>query len=225
MSILASTPLHETNTFAESDWQAPGFCGLQISGVLSGSPFSGTCHPAELGVMPLVRPLEYAEVMRFERQAPVPVLLSPSQRYLLLKTLVVEMRQYVPSISVFGLRLFGPDFNVQLPRELLASDVFITHAPQDLLPALLDSGTRNVVLVHHGLRADPIERGENELVIWALMLSPESREGIESFLSNSVVLRALARRRVRPILREELARLSEIAQIAIQSVEVCGSVG
>jgi len=175
--------------------------------------------------MPLVRPLEYAEVMRFERQAPVPVLLSPSQRYLLLKTLVVEMRQYVPSISVFGLRLFGPDFNVQLPRELLASDVFITHAPQDLLPALLDSGTRNVVLVHHGLRADPIERGENELVIWALMLSPESREGIESFLSNSVVLRALARRRVRPILREELARLSEIAQIAIQSVEVCGSVG
>ncbi|KQP41146.1 hypothetical protein ASF44_30355 [Pseudorhodoferax sp. Leaf274] len=196
---------------------------MQISGELSGSPFPGACHEAQLGVMPLVRPHEYAEAMRFERPSRAPVLLSPSQRYLLLKNLVIEMRRSLPEISVFGVRLFGPDFNVQLPRELLSADVFITHAPLDLLPTLLESGTRNIVLIHHGLRADPIEQGDNELVIWLLASGPELRAGVETFLRESEVLRVLGNLRLRSVLAEEMPRLGEIARIGLRPSPADGS--
>jgi hypothetical protein len=154
-----------------------GWCA---GGVYARSPFVGSYHKAELQCVPMERPEEYAHVVEFEQRCDAPVLMSLSERNAILAGIARDMRAHVPDLSCMLIRSYGPDFNVQLPADLLAADVVLVHWPADLVPSVLASGRRNVALVQHDLRADGIERGRNALSV--SLLAPKSVDfGLAAF--------------------------------------------
>lgn len=169
-----------------------GFPGVCASGVMTRSPMQGTFYKAELAYIPMTRPEEYASIKMFEKPCEAPVLISPSQRYLILTNLVQELRQHVATISLIGVRLYGPDWNVQLPADLLAIDVLLTPAPLDLVDGLRQAGRKDIVIIQHELRADGVEQGDNKLAVWLLAPSAEGLNGFLRFSQSNACLRSLS---------------------------------
>lgn len=155
-----------------------------VKGALRRSPYRGGVYKAELAVLPMMRPSEYESVAAFERRFESPILLSPTQRCQMLKTLLGEIRAAITGFSFFAVRLYGPE-NVQLPKELLAEDVLVTHAPLTLVPFLLRSERRNFVVVHHCLRVDAVDRGGNELEVWFFELDPVAAGQVAAYVQES----------------------------------------
>lgn len=154
-----------------------GWC---VGGVYARSPFAGSYHKAELQCVPMERAEEYAHVVEFEHRCESPVLMSLSERNTILAGIARDLRAHVPNLSCILIRSYGPDFNVQLPADLLADDVVLVHWPADMVPSVLASGRHNVAVVQHDLRADGIERGRNSLSV--ALLAPTSFEsGLAAF--------------------------------------------
>jgi hypothetical protein len=154
-----------------------GWIAARARGVLAQSPFAGKLYRAELGVMPLHAPSEFANTAVFEQESPTPILICPSQRYAILTEIVREARSRIPGLTVMLVKLCGPDFSVQLTADLLAEDVLLTHDPNQLVPRVLESGRQGVLTVWHDLRTDGYEPGENEIV-----LTFYGREALGDFL-------------------------------------------
>jgi hypothetical protein len=154
-----------------------GWCA---GGVYARSPFAGSYHRAELQCVPMERAEEYAHVVEFEHRCESPVLMSLSERNAILAGVARDLRAHVPDLSCMLIRSYGPDFNVQLPADLLAADVVLVHWPADLVPGVLASGRRNVAVVQHDLRADGIERGRNALSV-ALLAPVAFESGLAAF--------------------------------------------
>jgi len=149
-----------------------GAPGLRAGGVYQRSPLAGTCYEAELECVPMSTAQEYAQGMLFERPSEAPVIVSISQRNLILAELVRGLRGCVPDLSCILVRLYGPDFNIQLPIDLLAPDVLLVHDPLAMLPTLLATGRDNIAVVQQDLRADGTERGTNSLSVTLLRPTP-----------------------------------------------------
>ncbi|MGJ7510351.1 hypothetical protein [Variovorax sp. GT1P44] len=154
-----------------------GWC---VGGIYARSPFAGSYHKAELQCVPMNGAGEYAHVVEFEHPCESPVLMSLSERYAILAGIARDLRTHVPDLGCMLVRSYGPDFNVQLPTELLADDVILVHWPADMLPSVLASGRRNVAVVQHDLRADGIERGGNALSV-ALVAPAATECGLAAF--------------------------------------------
>lgn len=154
-----------------------GWCA---GGVYARSPFAGGHHKAELQCVPMNRAEEYAHVVEFEHRCESPVLMSLSERNAILAGIARDLRAHVPDLGCMLIRSYGPDFNVQLPADLLAADVILVHWPADMVPSVLASGRRNVVVVQHDLRADGIEHGRNALSV-ALLAPVAIESGLAAF--------------------------------------------
>ena len=157
---------------------------LVIKGRLCRSPYRGELYKAELAVIPMMRPAEYESVASFERRVDAPVFLSPMQRCKLIIMLLNEIRVSIINVDFFAVRMYGPE-NVQLPKELLASDVLVTHAPLTLVPCLLRSACQNFVIVHHSLRVDALDRGDNEVEVWFFELDQATANKITDYVHKS----------------------------------------
>ncbi len=180
-------------------------CGaLRVRGVLRRSPFAGALYRAELGHVPMDKAHEYESVAMFERPCAAPVLLSPGQRYRLLDEVVAALRRHVPGLGIAAVRLYGPDFNVQLTAGLLAEDVVITHAPLRLVPSLRDAGLRDIAVVDHDLRADGLEQGANALALWLVAPTPDGLAGFARMLAGPGVWQALDDATLEPFSAEAL---------------------
>ncbi len=181
-------------------WPA-GATGWCLSGTYRKSPLAGTYAPAELQCVPMTRPCEYAQAALMEAPMAAPVLVSPSQRYRVLAELVRDLRQRVPGLSCVLVRVYGPDFNVPLPADLLAADVLLVHDPFAALQAVLAAGATNVAVIDQDLRADGPERGQNELAI--ALLNPQPADATQTTLAAwhdaSPLLRVLTDARVAPL--------------------------
>lgn len=165
---------------------------LRICGTYIGAASGRSFRKAELACVPMSQAHEYASVALFEQPQSAPVLVSPSQRYEILTTLLRQLREHVPGVEFIGVRLFGSDFDVQLTAELLASDVLVTHAPLLLLPALLRAGRRNIVIVQQDLRADGLEQGRNEFAVWLVAPTDPAVDDFLRFVEQSAFLQGLA---------------------------------
>ena len=196
---IASTP---HGSIAHGPTDAAGWC---LSGTYRKSPLAGTYALAELECVPMTRPHEYAQAALMEEPVLAPVLVSPSQRYRILAELLRDLRLRVPGLSCVLVRVFGPDFNVPLPADLLAADVLLVHDPLAALPAVLSSGAANVAVIDQDLRADGPERGHNQLTI--LLMNPQpaaaAQATLSAWLETSPLLRALDDARVAPLPRDE----------------------
>lgn len=170
-----------------------GAPGLRVGGVYQRSPLTGTCYEAELECVPMSTAQEYAQGMLFERPSEAPVIVSISQRNLILAELVRGLRGCVPDLSCILVRLYGPDFNIQLPIDLLAPDVLLVHDPLAMLPTLLAAGRDNIALIQQDLRADGTERGANALSVTLLRPRPASAvmSGFEAWVQANPLLQAL----------------------------------
>ncbi|RQS64120.1 hypothetical protein DID96_29070 [Burkholderia sp. Bp8963] len=149
----------------------PPLSGCYAAGRYLRSPFAGTFRKAELESVPMTRASEYAQGVLLEHPSVAPVIVSPGERYALLADLVRGLRRHVDGLSCVLVRLYGPDFNVQLPADLLADDVLLVHRPLDVLPAIVAAGNRNIASIDQNLRADGPEFGMNTLRV--SMLQPE----------------------------------------------------
>lgn len=164
--------------------------GAKAQGILARAPAHGRPYRAELGVMPLYEPREYMNAADFENASPAPILVCPSQRYALLAGLVREAREAIEGLSIMVIRLCGADFKVQLPADLLAADVFLTHDPDYLAPALARSGRTGAMLIWHSLRTDGYESGDNQIAM--TMLGAESVPSFLRFFQENEILGALS---------------------------------
>lgn len=161
---MSASPLHAA-------WPH-GSSGLRAGGAYHRSPFAGGFYEAELECVPMTQPQEYAQGALFEQPCDAPVRVSLSQRNRILAELVRSLRSSVPGLGCVLARLYGPDFNIKLPAELLSADVLLVHDPMEMLPALLADGRNNLVLIQQDLRADGTERGENTLSVTLLRPHP-----------------------------------------------------
>lgn len=180
----------------------PGASGWRVSGIYRKSPLAGTYYPAELECVPMTRWQEYAQGALFERPCHAPVIVSPSQRNQILVELVSELRAHFPGLSCVLVRLYGPDFNIPLPADLLASDVLLVHDPLETLPTVLAAGRTNIAVIQQDLRADGIERGGNALSISVLRPEPGGRaaaERLEQWMRSSRLLQMLSGARLEPV--------------------------
>jgi hypothetical protein len=153
------------------------------------SPFAGIPYRSELGVMPLYDTREYLNTSAVEHAATAPILLCPSQRMAILRSLVRGAREAIEGLSTILVRLCGPDYQIQLPTDLLAPDVLLTHDPELLVPVLTRSRRSGILTLWQALRTDGIDRGDNELT-----LTVYGEQCIPSFLrfaENDVVLSSL----------------------------------
>lgn len=173
-------------TAAREIWPA----GAKAQGILARAPSHGKPYRAELGVMPLYEPREYMNAADFENPAKAPILLCPSQRYALLAGLVREARETIDGLTVMVVRLCGADFKVQLPADLLAADVLLTHDPEYLAPALARSGRSGALLFWHSLRTDGYETGDNQISM--TMMGAHSVPSFLRFVRENEILRSLA---------------------------------
>jgi hypothetical protein len=149
-----------------------GATGLRAGGIYLRSPLAGGCYEAELECVPMTRPHEYAQGHLFEQPCDAPVLVSLSQRNQILADLVRSLRAGVPGPICVLARLYGPDFNIKLPTDLLTADVLLVHDPMETLPTLLAAGCNNIVLIQQDIRADGTERGDNALSVTLLRPHP-----------------------------------------------------
>lgn len=171
---------------------------ISVSGRYRRSPLAGTFYPAELASVPMSRPQEYAQGRLLEHRAEVPVLMSPSQRNHILAELVRGLREHVPGLSCVLVRLYGPDFNVQLPKDLLAPDVLLVHDPLEALGTVLDGERCNVALIRQDLRADGQERGGNRLTLSLVRhrLDAGQLERFRAWIGQCRLLTALEEQRI-----------------------------
>lgn len=166
--------------------------GWRASGVYRRSPLAGAFVPAELECVPMTQPQEYAQASLFERPCAAPVLVSLSQRYQILAELVRGLRAHVGQPGCMLVRLYGPDFNVALPAELLEADVLLVHDPLAALPSVLAAGRDNIVLIEQSLRADGVEQGDNALAITLLRpADASSAAAFRQWSAQAPLLRAL----------------------------------
>jgi hypothetical protein len=175
-----------------------GWKAVRVRGRLLQSPFAGQIYRAELGIMPLHGPGEFANTAVFEQESRSPILLCPSQRYVILSEIVREARARIPDLSVMLVRLCGPDFAVQLTADLLAEDVLLTHEPDLLVQRVLRSGRQGVLTVSHNLRTDGYEPGDNEIILG--FYGQDSLGDFLDTLDQVPVLRTLKGLSVSPIL-------------------------
>jgi hypothetical protein len=170
-------------------------CGAPSGGARVAGTFKGHAarrlRKVELASIPMNEPHEFASVMQLEQPQPAPVLVSPSERYEILTALVRELRASIPEPGFIGVRLYGSEFGVPLPSELLAPDVLITQAPLRLVPALRRSGRRDIVVIHHDLRADGLEQGRNEIAVWLVAPTEPGMAGFLDFIERNAFLQAL----------------------------------
>lgn len=180
---------------------------LRVSGVYRRSPLAGSYYPAELDCVPMTRPHEYAQGLLFEQPCAAPVLVSPSQRYQLLAELLRGLRVHVPGLSCALVSLYGPDFNVPLPAELLAADVLLVHDPMEALPAVLAAGHANVVVIQQDLRTDGPEHGHNRLAVslWRPEPAEQAAAWLRAWMNGCRMLRALSEPRLEPLTEEQAA--------------------
>ncbi len=162
---------------------------LQVSGVIGASPFRDRLYKAELGVMPLHRPQEFENVIYFEYAATAPVLISPSQRYDILAGLVRQAKACMDGLQIILVRLCGPEFQIQLPAELLGDGVLLVHDPAPLAEELARSRPFGLLTIWQDLRTDGFDRGENRLVLTAY--GPRCAAGLPGLVARSRVLSAL----------------------------------
>lgn len=175
-----------------------GWCA---SGSYRRSPLAGTLYKAELEYVPMSRPNEYAQGTLLEHASEAPVIVSPSQRYRILAALVTTLREHIPGLSCTLVRLYGPDFNVQLPADLLCPDVLLVHQPLEALQSVFAAGRQNVVVVQQDLRADGPERGGNTLSV-SLLAPSNPRDAFERFwlfTQNSPFMQALDGLKIGPV--------------------------
>lgn len=164
--------------------------GVRVSGTFTGHA-ERRLRKVELASIPMTEPHEFASVAQFEQPQPAPVLVSPSERYAILATLVRELRAAMREPGFIGVRLYGSDFDVQLSADLLAPDVLATQAPLRLLPEVLRAGRRDLVVIHHDLRADGLEQGRNEVAVWLVAPTAAGLEGFTRFVAGSAFLQGL----------------------------------
>jgi hypothetical protein len=178
-----------------------GTTGWRISGWYRRSPLAGSYCAAELECVPMTRAHEYAQGALMEQPAQAPVLVSPSQRYRILADLVCGLRANVPGLGCLLVRVYGPDFNVPLPADLLAADVLLVHDPLAALPVVLSARATNIALIDHDLRADGPERGSNRMSV--ALLQPDPAETVAPIFAHWVrsnpMLQALSRTRFESI--------------------------
>lgn len=154
-----------------------GWCA---GGVYARSPFAGNYQKSELQCVPMKEAGDYAHVSEFEHRCDTPVLMSLSERNAVLAGVVRDLRAHVPDLGCVLVRLYGPDFNIPLPADLLAPDVLLVHWPADMVTSVLESGRRNVAVVQHDIRADGVELGRNSLSV--ALLAPDALEaGLAAF--------------------------------------------
>jgi hypothetical protein len=179
----------------------PGASGWRISGVYRRSPLAGSYYPAELECVPMTRPQEYAQAALFEQPCDAPVIVSLSQRLRILAELVRGLREHVPGLSCVLVRLYGPDFNVALPADLLAADVLLVHDPLEALPTVLAAERHNIALIQQDLRADGPERGHNALSVMLLQPGPPGAAAgrLQAWMDGSPLLQAMSGLRLEPV--------------------------
>jgi hypothetical protein len=176
-----------------------GAAGWLAGGVYRRSPLAGSYYPAELDYVPMTRPAEYAQGALFEQVGatpPAPVLVSLSQRYRILAELVRGLRAGIPGLSCVLVRVYGPDFNIALPADLLAADVLLVHDPVEALPSVLAAGRRNVAVIQQDLRADGPERGANTLTVALVQPDPDAALRFQAWVRECPLLQALEELRV-----------------------------
>lgn len=181
------------NTPAMDTHLPQGTPGLSAGGTYRRSPLAGTFYQAELECVPMSTPQEYAQGMLFERPCDAPVLVSISQRNRMLAELVRGLRACVPEPGCVLVQLYGPDFNIQLPVDLLAPDVLLVHNPLEMLPTLLATGRDNLAIIQQDLRADGTERGANRLSVTLLRPHPVDAvmSGFSAWVQANPLLQAL----------------------------------
>lgn len=163
---------------------------LRVAGTYVGRGGGSRFQKAELACVPMTLPHEYESVMHFEVPKHAPVLVSPTQRYAILTALVRQLREHIPGLEFIGVRLYGSDIDVQLTPELLAEDVLVTHAPLLLLHTL-GPERRNVAIIEQDLRADGIEEGRNECVVWLVAPTDPAVDAFLRFVEASEFLQGL----------------------------------
>lgn len=178
-----------------------GTTGWQVRGVYRRSPLAGSYYLAELECVPMTRPQEYAHGALFEQPCDAPVIVSPSQRNQILAELVRGLRAHIEGLSCALVRLYGPDFNVQLPADLLADDVLLVHDPLEALPTVLSAGRKNIAVIQQDLRADGLERGRNALSVSVLQPDPADLVGerFAEWTRHSPLLQALSELHLQPL--------------------------
>ncbi|WP_374562578.1 hypothetical protein [Ideonella sp.] len=188
-------------------WETAVPAALRVAGTYVGAGRPRFCK-AELACVPMTDAHEYASVSLFEQPQAAPVLVSPTQRCAILTGVVRELRAEVPGLSFIGVRMYGPDFDVQMSAELLAPDVLVAHAPLQLLPAMRRAGRRNIAIVQQDLRADGLEQGRNEFAVWLVEPTAEAVEGFQRFVDRSAFLQGLSGLSVAPVADSALGALA-----------------
>lgn len=170
-----------------------GATGLRAGGVYRRSPLAGSFYETELECVPMTHPHEYAQGILYEQPSDAPVLVSLSQRNRILADLVRSLRASVPGLGCVLARLYGPDFNIKLPADLLAANVLLVHDPMETLPTLLAAGCNNVVVIQQDLRADGTERGDNALAVTLLQPQPAGpvSQAFSAWVQDQPLLQAL----------------------------------
>lgn len=171
-------------------WETAAPVALRARGTYVGAGRPRFCK-AELACVPMSDAHEFASVSLFERPQAAPVLLSPTLRCAILTDVVRGLRAAVPDLAFIGVRMYGPDFDVQMSAELLAPDVLVANAPLRLLPAMRRAGRRNLAVVQQDLRADGLEQGRNEFAVWLVDPTPEGTAGFISFVETSAFMQGL----------------------------------
>jgi len=179
-------------------WETAAPAALRAAGTYVGAGRPRFCK-AELACVPMTDAHEYASVALFEQPQAAPVLVSPTQRCAILTDVVRGLRAEVPELSFIGVRMYGPDFDVQMSAELLAPDVLVAHAPLRLLPAMRRAGRRNLAVVQQDLRADGLEQGCNEVAVWLVDPTPEATAGFLRFVERNAFMQGLAGLNVMPM--------------------------
>ncbi|MEZ5920178.1 MAG: hypothetical protein R3C60_02390 [Parvularculaceae bacterium] len=96
----------------------------------------------------------------------------------------------MPNLSVMLVRLCGPDFQVQLPAELLAKDVLLTYDPYAMVPRLSRAGRKGILTVWQDLRVDRVDIGMNRVSV--AVHDADSVPGFLKFVSASRTILSLS---------------------------------
>lgn len=166
----------------------------RFHGTVALSPFCDKVYRAELRVVRLITESDFRNMAAFEHEHRVPVLVSYSQHYEILRDIVITGKRMLPLLEYIIVRYRSP-YLVRLPGELLHAQVLLVDDPEPVVRRLLWAGTGEVLRVWDGLRRDSIERGTNKIEM-TLYTRNYSRADFRRFLDATIVWRSMTARAI-----------------------------